>query len=171
MPIHLIRKVYFIISVTCFTVLLSFAVQARENRDQSLILDVIEAFKTSIQTKDEEKFMALFHDQSISWVGVISDETLEALVAIDPTFKQQPKIMNSTPKKFIQGIIESNQNAKETFKNINITQDGEVASVSFDYDFYKDNKRSNYGQEHWQLIKTRSGWKINAVNFSFTRAL
>jgi hypothetical protein len=170
MPSIFLTKWRFIASSLCLLTALSFHAHADDNSNHNAISEVIEAFKLSIQNKDQALFLSLFHDQNISWVGVISDKTLEALMAIDPKFKQQPKIMNSTPKQFIQGIAESNQQSKELFKNINITQDGEVASVSFDYDFYKDDKLSNYGQEHWQLVKTKKGWKINAVNFSFTRA-
>jgi hypothetical protein len=171
MPIRLIKKVYFIISVIWFSVVLSTPVQARDDTNNNSVSSVIETFKLSIQDKNEALFMSLFHDQNVSWVGVISDETLGALIAIDPKFKQQPKIMNSTPSEFIKGIASSEHQSKEVFKNINIRQDDEVASVSFEYDFYKDDKLSNFGQEHWQLIKTKHGWKINAVNFSFTRAL
>ena len=140
------------------------------NEDTAGIETVIETFKQSIQTKNEAAFMALFQEKNLSWVGVVSDKTLNTLIAKDPKFKQQPKVMNSSPQEFIQGIVASEQMAKEVFKNVQITQDDEVASVSFDYDFYKDDKLSNYGQEHWQLVKTKAGWKINAVNFSFNLA-
>lgn len=171
MPLISLEKIRYVTSSICLFLLLSLPSQARESQSHAKVSAVIEAFKSSIKNKDTVLFMSLFHDQNVSWVGVISDKTLNALIAQDPKFKQQPKIMNSTPREFIEGIVESNQKSEEIFKNINIMQDDEVASVSFDYDFYKDDKLSNSGQEHWQLIKTKEGWRINAVNFSFTLAL
>jgi hypothetical protein len=140
-------------------------------KDHADIARVIETFKQSLQTKNESAFMALFLEKNVSWVGVISDKTLNTLATQDPKFKQQPKVMNSSPKEFIQSIVSAGQVVKEVFKNVQITQDEEVASVSFDYDFYKGDKLNNYGQEHWQLVKTKAGWKINAVNFSFNLVL
>ncbi|MBA6342449.1 nuclear transport factor 2 family protein [Colwellia sp. MB02u-10] len=165
------KKRPIITSILFLLTLLSFSIQANENKTTSLIWDVIESFKLSIVTKDEALFLSLFHNMNndnITWVGVISDDTLKALIAKDEKFKQQPKIMNSTPKEFIHAIVNSPQASKEVFKNVKINTDKEVASVSFDYEFFKDEKVSNFGQEHWQLINTKNGWKINAVNFSFT---
>ncbi|MBO1255818.1 hypothetical protein J3L16_08995 [Alteromonas sp. 5E99-2] len=159
----------FTILLLCFISVFSIQLQANEKKDETAINNIIQNFKDSIENKDDSLFLSLFHSSNVSWVGVISDETLETLISLDPKFKQQPKIMNSTPNEFIQNIVSSKQQSKEVFKDIQIFQDGEVASVSFNYDFYKDEKLTNYGQEHWQLINTSEGWKINAVNFSFSR--
>ena len=154
-----------------FATALSFPSLANENDKPNSVWDVIEAFKHSIQEKDEALFISLFLTQNVSWVGVISDKTLSDLEKKDKKFAEQPKVMNSSPQEFIKDIVNSNQENKETFKNVKITSDKEVASVSFNYDFFKDGKLTNHGQEHWQLVNTRSGWKINAVNFSFTLVL
>jgi hypothetical protein len=90
------------------------------------------------------------------------------LVDIDERYRQQPKITDSSPKEFIAGIIASEIASREEAQNIKITSDGSVANVVFDYEFYKNNKLNNWGQENWQLLNTADGWKINAVNFSYT---
>ncbi len=169
-PTHLIKRfnntlVFFLL------ILLTAQINATPKDKHASIWEVIESFKLSIQTKDEALFMTLFYDKNVSWIGVISDETREALIAKNEKFRQQPKIRKSSPEEFIQNIVKSPEVSNETFQNVKITQDSEVASVSFDYQFFKDEKLNNSGQENWQLINTVDGWKINAVNFSFTLAL
>tara|TARA_R110000737_G_scaffold165794_1_gene193128 strand:+ start:1776 stop:2291 length:516 start_codon:yes stop_codon:yes gene_type:complete len=169
LPIDLIKRFNNTFAL-CLLILLTTPVYAKTLDNSHAISAVLQSFKLAIQNKDQALFMTLFHDENVSWVGVISNKTREDLIAKNEKFKQKSKIINSTPEKFISNIVKSPQISKETFNNIKITEDNEVAAVSFDYEFFKDDKLTNYGQEHWQLINTKNGWKINAVNFSFTLA-
>lgn len=54
--------------------------------------------------------------------------------------------------------------ARENFYNVNITQDGHLAWVIFDFDFIEGGKTVNHGVEAWQMLKTADGsWKIFSV--------
>ncbi|MYN15510.1 hypothetical protein GTP81_01955 [Rugamonas sp. FT107W] len=44
--------------------------------------------------------------------------------------------------------------------------DGDVAQVWFDYNFYNSGCKEALGKEAWQLVNTRDGWKISSVIFS-----
>ena len=140
---------------------------ASTTKTQQAIEDVIEQFKNAIFEKDETAFLRLFHSGDVSWVGVISEETIDMLVSKDPRYAQQPRIMPGTPKSFIEGVMSTDVVSREEANNIQIIADENVASVMFDYRLYKDDKLNNWGKENWQLINTPDGWKINAVNFSY----
>jgi hypothetical protein len=54
----------------------------------------------------------------------------------------------------------------EKFYNIQILDDGYIASVIFNYSFWEKGKKTNWGKESWAMIKTNGQWKITAVIFS-----
>ncbi|HPI54170.1 MAG TPA: hypothetical protein PLU10_05720, partial [Chitinophagaceae bacterium] len=47
-----------------------------------------------------------------------------------------------------------------------ILKDDVLATVIFDYSFWHDNKKLNWGKETWSLIKANGQWKITNVIFS-----
>lgn len=102
---------------------------------------MIETFRTSLIKKDKETFLQLFLKDDITWTGVTTDGSIE-MVANEP------------------------MPAEETFSNVRIDTDGEVAQVWFDYSFLDGSYRSNWGKESWQLARTEKGWKIAAVVWS-----
>ncbi|MBE1298558.1 MAG: hypothetical protein GJ680_01435 [Alteromonadaceae bacterium] len=158
------------IKVIFCSLLLTLSIHANSetNAAQYQIKQVVEQFKQSIENKDKEAFLALFHPSAVSWVGVISTETINLLVSKDPRYAQQPRIMPGSPKEFIEGIIASDVITREETNHLQIVTDANVASVMFEYRLFKDDRLNNWGKENWQLINTPKGWKINAVNFSYT---
>ena len=54
---------------------------------------------------------------------------------------------------------------REDFNNIEVIEDGDVASVTFDYGFWANNKKGNWGKEFWHLINENENWKIASVIF------
>jgi hypothetical protein len=52
---------------------------------------------------------------------------------------------------------------KESAYNVQITQDGDVAWATFDYESYVNDRVSNYGVEQWALRKTDGKWRIFSV--------
>lgn len=160
-----IRRLLFITAVCTG---LSLPLSAKDLDESGDISAIITLLKKAIEQKDKDGFLSLFATGDVSWYGVISKETIEALVAKDPRFAKQPKVVPGTPTEFIDSIVNRQVPTRETTENVEITQDDDVASVTFDYQFYEDNRLRNYGKENWQLINTPDGWKINAVNFSMT---
>ena len=41
-----------------------------------------------------------------------------------------------------------------------------TSAVSFDYVFYEAGKKTNWGKEMWQLVRTERGWKIFSVIYT-----
>ena len=128
---------------------------------------VVEAFRTAIIERDKPKFLALFPASGpVAWQSVIGDDNLKQLRVKRPEAGKA----NYNPKyshlSFIDGIVEDKANSEETFDNIRIDTDGDVASVAFDYRFLSDGRETNRGLETWSLVRTDEGWKIVSVVWS-----
>lgn len=65
----------------------------------------------------------------------------------------------------IDGAVAAEER-EETFSNLRIDTDGEIAPVSFDYTFLANGKKTNWGREMWQLVRTEDGWKIFSVVYT-----
>jgi hypothetical protein len=143
---------------------------------------VVVKFKTAIINKNKSDFLSLFVNETVSWVGVhtsldyenelkwVESKEGQALkLEIGDKFREPAKYRHSTPEIFIDSLIDNTKQPREEITNTLITNDGEVATISFDYVFYDGDKRVNAGKENWQLINTGNEWKINAVNLSISR--
>lgn len=128
---------------------------------------IVQAFGKAIIAKDTAGFMRLFLHEDVTWVGVDTDASMarERATLTDPK-QVLPKIMCSTPRKFIEHIARTPEARSETFENVRIDTDRDIAQVLFDYSFIRDNYRNNWGKESWQLVRTEDGWKIAAVIWS-----
>jgi hypothetical protein len=136
-----------------------------ESRKQ--IESVIQAFGKAMIDKDRDGFLRLFLREDITWVGVYTDASVARYRAglKDPK-EPSPKTSGGTPRKFIDNIIRAPEARTETFENVRIDTDGEMAQVLFDYSFMVGDYRNNWGKESWQLVRTEQGWKIAAVVWS-----
>ncbi|NNG25573.1 YybH family protein [Telluria aromaticivorans] len=136
--------------------------------DKQQIDAIVETFRTSIIKKDTAAFMQLFLHEAITWTGVVTDTSIERLYANrpDPKLKRPAKYRNSSPRKFIENIAKDHEQIEETFANLRIDGDGDVAQVWFDYSFVASDYKQNWGKESWQLVRTDAGWKIAAVVWS-----
>ncbi|MEN3275548.1 MAG: hypothetical protein V7631_1338 [Massilia sp.] len=129
---------------------------------------IIETFHTTIINKDTAGFMQLFLREDITWTAVYTDASVGRYNATltDPKAPRTPKVQSGSPRKFIESIARAKESRSETFSNVRIDTDGDVAQVWFDYTFMMDDYRNNWGKESWQLIRTEAGWKIAALVWS-----
>lgn len=116
----------------------------------------------SIKTKDSLKFYSLFHESPVLWLGTVKEKTYQDDLKRNPKAKDY---FRSTFKGFFNSISDSNR-YEEKFYNIDIVEDGHIATVSFDYSFWENDNKINWGKESWGLIKTGNIWKICSVIFS-----
>lgn len=130
---------------------------------------IVDTFSVSIKEKDKSTFLGLFVEEGVSWIGVFSGDEYEKLKKNGGGKGNIPgKLFHSGPEQFIDWVIGLEGTPREEFEGIKISTDGDVASVYFDYKFYLDSELQNWGSESWLLVKSEAGWKIQAVNFSFT---
>lgn len=128
---------------------------------------VIDAFRTAIIDKDRARFLALFPATGpVTWQDVIADANLERLRKARPDAAKVGIDPANTPRAFIDGIVSDPKRSEETFEDIEIDTDGDIASVRFDYAFLSDGRETNRGREAWHLVRTDDGWKIVSVVWS-----
>ena len=128
---------------------------------------VIEAFRTAIIEKDKPKFLALFPASGpVAWQSVIGDDNLRQLRLKKPDTGKANHNPKRTHLSFIDGIVSEPERNEETFDDIRIDTDGDIASVAFDYRFLQDGRETNRGREAWNLVRTDAGWKIVSVIWS-----
>lgn len=138
-------------------------------QDHADIRQVVETFRTSLINKNPERFMTVFYSNAIPWIGVTTDQSLARMKAAktDPGGPDPVKFFaDSNPKDFIEAMSTSKDALEETFDNIRIDTDGDIAQIWFDFSFKVNGYKTNWGKEAWQLVRAADGWKINSVIWS-----
>jgi len=164
-----------IVLITMAMLLSNITLANEVNKDKAL-KQIVKDFEMAIIKKDKPKFLDLFFDGTVSWVGVSAQKNFDAAksradaaIAKGERARVPMKNFQSDPEKFMDSITKHVKAPRETFENVKIQHDGEVATIFFDYVFYDGEVRKNWGKESWLLVNTEQGWKINSVIFSITR--
>ena len=142
---------------------------AEDSADRARIEQVVETFRVSLIKKDTAAFMKLFYSDTIPWIGVTTDKSLtrENANKPDPKMPDHKKLyVSGNPRKFIENIAKNPARIEETFENVRIDSDGDVAQVWFDYSFNDNGYKQNWGKESWHMVRTDAGWKISSVIWS-----
>jgi hypothetical protein len=139
----------------------SSAATSRETTRQ--IQQVIDAFRTSIVTKDGATLARLPFTKSIPFTPVYDDAYLALARAKRPDMRKAQPIGYSD---FVKYVVSSKDREEEKFSNVLIHSDGQVATIYFDYSFAVNDVVTNWGHETWGLIKTDEGWKISSIVWS-----
>lgn len=160
--------------ITCIF-LLTTPMSIAEQADNHSIESVIKTFQQSIEQKDKQRFLNLFIDPDSVMVAVVSEQGMvRRRAAVQEINKRDnknfvaTKTWRSSPNKMINRIMATKEQTREEFTNVRVTSDGSIANVFFDYAYFKDNKKQNWGSENWQMVLTLQGWKISSVNYSIT---
>lgn len=146
-------------------VLLTYPALAQTQTDQEKqqIQAVVETFRKSIINKDSASFNQLFLYDSIPWLGITDDKSMAFVKKYYPDKKA---LDPSSYKDFIKFIVTTKGKVEEKFFNVKIENDPLIASVTFDYSLWVDDKPQNWGKESWELIKVDGKWKIFFVSYS-----
>lgn len=148
--------------------LLSPAARANESACQALST-VVSEFSESIRNADKPRFLRLFINEGVAWQSVYGRETLQRRREHTPgAGKFEPEAGNSHIR-FIDNIVGDAEREEETFHNIRIETDGDIATVFFDFHFLSDGRESNRGREAWALVSTDAGWRIVSVIYTINR--
>lgn len=135
--------------------------QPKNKNDRKEIQKVLTTFMECLVKKDSTKFYALFHTDPVVWIGVTHQKTYADELKNDSTAKDN---FRANYKSFYRHFY--TKEVEEKFYNIQILENGYIASVIFDYSFWEKGKKTNWGKESWAMIKTAGQWKITSVIFS-----
>lgn len=142
--------------------MIHYSISAQEISHKAKINTLLSEFMKCIETKDSIKMYSLFHKGPVTWVGVYKDITQKERLKKD-SLSLNYKI--SDYKTWFRSVCKPSPR-REDFNNIEIIEDGSVASVTFDYGFWANNKKGNWGKEFWHLVDENGNWKIASVIFS-----
>jgi hypothetical protein len=142
---------------------------ADANADTQAIRQVVETFRLALLNKDKPRYMGLFFSsqaEGVGWQAVVDDAKL-ALIRKDrpQAIKARPIPANNFIA-LIDAVVASPVVEEERITKLRITTDGEIASAWFNYAYLSGGQVSNWGQEHWQLVRTEQGWKIFSVVYT-----
>lgn len=151
------------ITVTIFSLFATTCFAQENSVDVLNLQKVIVEFEESIKTKDSTRFHKLFFEDDVLFTGIMSKSTEMSIKKDYPEFQG---IAVSNQKRFIKQICETEKKQAEKFYNISVDTDNTIASISFDYGFYSDEKLFQWGHEKWNLVKVENEWLITDVVFS-----
>lgn len=133
--------------------------------DEAAIRDVMARFRQALADKSRPGLEALFYDGVVVWRtsghpasrAAVQQMTGQTLSAVEEQGAYQ----------LLAGSDLAPFTIEERFYNPQIRTDGQIATVTFDYDFTADGQLQNWGQESWQMVKTTAGWRILHLLFSY----
>ena len=157
------KRLFFTILILVFASQL-YAQDTKVTSDNKPIYRVLNTFMESIIKKDTVTFLSLFANGPVAWVSVQSKDNFELMRKDDPAAKL---IRYGDHTEFIR-FIATEGSKEEKFYNVRITKDDYLASASFDYSFWKNGKKANWGKENWVLMFDGIDWKIAGVYWSST---
>lgn len=141
--------------------------ELREHR--RAIEQVVQSFSRALLTKDKPLYMSLFFSdkpEEIGWQHVSEDTRLVHIRREKADAIKARRLPNNHFIGLIDEALATTETREERFSKLRIDTDGDIASVLFDYEFLAAGKRTNWGKEHWQLVRTEQGWKIFSVVYS-----
>lgn len=147
-----------------FLLLVSNTVLAQLNEKDSLqFVYIINSFQKAIAEKDSTSFKRLFFHDKVAFTGIMSQATENSIKQDYPEFEG---VAVSESSRFIREICLSKKAHRETFYNVRMTGDGNIAQISFDYAYYSSDKLIQWGHEMWQLARDGKRWLITDVTYS-----
>jgi hypothetical protein len=166
-----------LISASALTVALLFAIAAfAENpvyigrhqsnpEDVNAIMQLTKDFRAALMNKNVKQMSTLMFSANILFASPASAATVKMIKdKEDVNFDGVP---SGGYGRFAQFVGSTKGSIDERFYNIQITQDGHLAWVIFDFEFVQDSKVARYGVEAWQVVKnTGDKWKILSVVWS-----
>ncbi|MFT4928460.1 MAG: hypothetical protein ACI8WB_004579 [Phenylobacterium sp.] len=142
------------------------------------IKSVINAYDQSIQAKDKSRFLTIFADPSLPMIAVYSKEVMKWRRALVKKINKEKnkklvatKTFTLTPTEGIDISVSEKLSTRKALSSIKIVSDGNIANVYFDYVYYIDDKKNNWGSESWQVMQTLTGWKISSVIYSIAGSI
>jgi ketosteroid isomerase-like protein len=164
------HNVFLLLLCVCLSLAGCKSIKQEEHRqDRAAIEQVVKSFAKAILNRDKNLYMSLFFSDKadqIGWQYVSEDTRLAHIRKTKPDAIKARRIPGNNFISLIDSAVAAKEPHEEKFSNIKIDTDGEIASVSFDYEFYEGKSRTNWGKELWQLVRTENGWKIFSVVYT-----
>lgn len=124
---------------------------------------IITKFSAAIEQKDVDGFKALFLNDDVTWLAVVSEKDLNAAYEYNP---KKQKVNEHGLVNFIEMAASTETSTRVEFSDCRVMGDDDIASANFMYSFYLGVNKTNYGRERFLFVKIEGGWKIAGMVFS-----
>jgi len=131
--------------------------------DTAGIEQVMAGFHQAVVSHDGERLKGYFLPQGTAWFNVLTDEALARVRAKTP---DAPKVRPGSYQDFAAFVTGSKADLDPRHTEIEVRDDGTVATAWFHFRFMIGGEEKNRGYETWQLVKSEAGWKIAAISYS-----
>ena len=138
---------------------------AQTGADESAILQVMQKFDAALRARNVEGMKSLFYNGEIVWKNTARPEIRKV---------ETEQIGKTIPTVYPSGAIDLFKNERirhvpiaERFYDPKIITDGQLASLTFAYDFTFNCKATNWGMENWQMVKVDGAWRILNLLYSY----
>jgi hypothetical protein len=131
--------------------------------DLAKISSVVEEFRQDIIHKDGYAITQLILNPDVLFHHINNQEEVDSARKTNAQFDG---VGPSQLDGFVKLLATSKDKLEEKFHNIEIRQDGDLGLVTFNYDFFINDKVHHSGLEVWQLCKTDGQWKILSVTWT-----
>jgi len=155
--IKLLSVLILIITEACYA--------QQKTDDRQSITDVINTYNKCVIEKDSTVFYGLFNDGPVTWCAALKDRSKEREFQKSGSKSARKSYFSGSCQAFMRSLFRY-RTTEDKFDNIQIIEDGTVASVSMDYSFWANNKMTNWGGKYLSLIKRDGKWKITSVIYS-----
>lgn len=133
--------------------------------EEKAVLSVLDAFKAAIKGKNITELRALFYKGDIRWFG--SGHNASRHLSESLSGKQVEAVEPIGAYQAIQDTRFKDLSFEERTYGPQVKTDGQVATLTFDYDFRVNGVVQNWGTETWQLIRAPEGWRILQLLYSY----
>lgn len=157
-------KTFLCISLIAIGWSTTISAQQIDPQSRKELKKIVEDFRSSIIEKDSVKFYRLFHEAPVVWIGVDKEKSHQHFLSKNKNLKNN--FFKDSPAGFIRGIVSEPGEEEEKFDNVKIEGDERIAAITFDYSYWSNKKKQNWGKESWALIRANGQWKITSVLFS-----
>lgn len=151
--------------VFAFLITFQFSNGQEKTSNKKEINNIIKLYSESVIKKDSITFYNLFNDGTVTWCAALKDKSQQKEVEKKGADKARTNYFSSSYKDFLRGLF-NYETTEDKFDNIDIVEDGTVASVTMDYSFWANNQMTNWGGKYLTLIKRDGKWKITSVIYS-----
>jgi hypothetical protein len=131
--------------------------------DLAKIRNVLEEFRQDIIHKDGSALTKLLLNPGVLFHHINNQEEVDSARKSNAQFDG---IGPSQLDGFAKLLATSKDKLEEKFRNIEIRQDGDLGLVTFNYDFFINDKVHHSGVEFWQVCKIDGQWKILSVTWT-----
>jgi hypothetical protein len=136
-------------------------VEFKSNADDlAKIRGVMEEFRQDIIHKDGYAVTKLLLNPTVLFHSIDDQEHVDNARKYDAQFDGiGPSNLDGVGR----SLSTSKDKIEEKYHQTEISQDGDLGLVTFNYDWVVNDKVANSGVEHWQLRKIDGQWKILSV--------